>query len=408
MPYAWLDPEVFLVHRGVTVYHVYKDDRPDNRMNWRFTTDRLSDEHNAEAYFDCRAVADRLKGQFTPELLADLHDPKVEAVRAVVTAGIDAGLIVPHEEPGKKTADGKEMKRVALTVRFNVWLPRDVVPVRVSLDENGDGLDVVTSTGKTVRGPWAEKYETVSVEDNDDGSDTAQKGRTMTTPQKPALVYLTGASATGKTMLASELAVRLGASIHTGAARGVIAKWPLTPQQMLGGGCEEKAPMDEYFKFQMAVLAAQTELEVEASRKLTDRRSVILDRGVDHLAYTSHFCPRQFASPPALVRDYLRAFWRRLGHEYSQYVVLVVYLPPVQEYLDKARDERPPELQPFLTDSTVYGVDAAIKGLLVPFACEGRVLSLAGVTDLTQRADAVMERLRVLAYPRSEQHELAT
>lgn len=230
----------------------------------------------------------------------------------------------------------------------------------------------------------------------------------MTTPQKPALVYLTGASATGKTMLASELAVRLGASIHTGAARGVIAKWPLTPQQMLGGGCEEKAPMDEYFKFQMAVLAAQTELEAEASRKLIDRRSVILDRGVDHLAYTSHFCPRQFASPPALVRDYLRAFWRRLGHEYSQYVGLVVYLPPVQEYLNKARDERPPELQPFLNRSVVHGVDAAIKGLLVPFACEGRVLSLAGVTDLTQRADAVMERLRELAGPRSEQHELAT
>ena len=26
MPYGWIDPEVFIEHNGMTVYHVYKDD----------------------------------------------------------------------------------------------------------------------------------------------------------------------------------------------------------------------------------------------------------------------------------------------------------------------------------------------------------------------------------------------
>lgn len=230
----------------------------------------------------------------------------------------------------------------------------------------------------------------------------------MSTTQKLSFVYLCGASATGKTRLASELAVRLSATIYTGAARGVIAGWPLTPQQMLSGKCEEKAPMDEYFKFQVEVLKAQDALEKEAVLGAIDGRSAVLDRGVDHLAYTAHFCPSHFAAPSATVTTYLSKFTWRLTDPYSPYTGLVVYLPPVPEYLEQARAERPPELQPFLTDSAVCGVDAAIKGLLVPFAASGRVLSLAGVTDLSQRADAVMKSLRVLAYPRSEQHELAT
>lgn len=26
MPFGWIDPEVFLTHGDVTIYHVYKDD----------------------------------------------------------------------------------------------------------------------------------------------------------------------------------------------------------------------------------------------------------------------------------------------------------------------------------------------------------------------------------------------
>lgn len=232
---------------------------------------------------------------------------------------------------------------------------------------------------------------------------------------KPCFVYLVGASGTGKTVLANALAERLNAKVYTGAARGVIAKWPLTPQEMLSR--EDKSA---YFDFQMSVLAAQGELEQAASLAVHDGTSVVLDRGIDHLAYLSHFHPVRFADANPSVRKCLLRFQNNLlgdpvqtlirrgvGPGIEPFTGLAVYLPPVPEFVKKARAERPIELQPWLEDSAVYGVDAVLKGLLIPFASSGRVLSLSGRTDLQFRVDSVLSRLQALESWK-EEYDLAT
>ena len=57
MPYktVWVEPEVFLEHNGVTVYHTYKDDDIDQGANWYwFTLQELGSE--CEGAFDIRDV----------------------------------------------------------------------------------------------------------------------------------------------------------------------------------------------------------------------------------------------------------------------------------------------------------------------------------------------------------------
>lgn len=223
---------------------------------------------------------------------------------------------------------------------------------------------------------------------------------TQQTQKKPAFVYLCGASATGKTHFAGRLAVELDAEVYTGAARSVISLWPTTTREMLAGGDRE-----EYSRFQREVLRQQIRLEATASWRTADGKSVILDRGIDHLAYMAHFCPVQFATPCQEVADHLRTFQSHVQTE--QVAGLIVYMPPVRQYLEKARAERNELLQPFLTDEAVYGVDAAIKGLLLPFAVSGRVVSLAGETDNEKRLDRVLGALEVLRNPLSEQYKLA-
>lgn len=40
MPFGWIDPEVFLTHGDVTIYHVYKDDEiAQGRREYWYTTD---------------------------------------------------------------------------------------------------------------------------------------------------------------------------------------------------------------------------------------------------------------------------------------------------------------------------------------------------------------------------------
>lgn len=39
MPYGWMDPEVFMEHDGVPVYHTYKNDDIENQREYWFTLD---------------------------------------------------------------------------------------------------------------------------------------------------------------------------------------------------------------------------------------------------------------------------------------------------------------------------------------------------------------------------------
>ena len=45
MPYGWVDPEVELVHRGVTVWNVYKNDQVDEcRREYWYTINETACE----------------------------------------------------------------------------------------------------------------------------------------------------------------------------------------------------------------------------------------------------------------------------------------------------------------------------------------------------------------------------
>ena len=57
MPYGWLDPEVFMEHKGVTVYHVYKDDEiSQGRRECWYTTDLCGGDCDDPCSFDVRVL----------------------------------------------------------------------------------------------------------------------------------------------------------------------------------------------------------------------------------------------------------------------------------------------------------------------------------------------------------------
>ncbi len=52
MPQAWVEPELFITHNGVSVYHTYKDGCMDaGRLEYHYTTD-ICEEDSYE--FDIR------------------------------------------------------------------------------------------------------------------------------------------------------------------------------------------------------------------------------------------------------------------------------------------------------------------------------------------------------------------
>ena len=93
MPYSsqWVEPELFVSHNGVRVYHVYKNDDVDKgaREFW-FTTDELEGE-GSDFEFDIRDFA---KAEFCGEGVLDaIHCSNREAKRTLIRAAIDAGLL---------------------------------------------------------------------------------------------------------------------------------------------------------------------------------------------------------------------------------------------------------------------------------------------------------------------------
>ena len=117
MPYKtiWVEPEVFLEHNGVTVYHTYRDDDFEQGADWYWF--RL-DQGGDESEFDIRDVDphDLLKSHPPPktgpawdaasleekaaiwEAWDKWHDSGFdEARRAVLRNAIDKGLLKEWE-----------------------------------------------------------------------------------------------------------------------------------------------------------------------------------------------------------------------------------------------------------------------------------------------------------------------
>lgn len=56
MAYKWIDPEVFIKHKCVTIYHVYRNDDIDQgRRKFWYTTDPYGGECN-DCSFDIREL----------------------------------------------------------------------------------------------------------------------------------------------------------------------------------------------------------------------------------------------------------------------------------------------------------------------------------------------------------------
>jgi hypothetical protein len=86
MPYRteWIEPEVFLTHKGITVYHCYNDDDFDDCLHYWYTT---SDQDDHTCDFDVREL---------PTYHAICDDEckdEDEGDREVIIDAIDRGIL---------------------------------------------------------------------------------------------------------------------------------------------------------------------------------------------------------------------------------------------------------------------------------------------------------------------------
>lgn len=58
MPFVWQDPEIALIHRGVTIYHTYKDYSPDNMSFYWYTFSSVEPDEDA---FDVRDLPQKTR-----------------------------------------------------------------------------------------------------------------------------------------------------------------------------------------------------------------------------------------------------------------------------------------------------------------------------------------------------------
>ena len=61
MPYRWVEPEVFVEHNDVMIFHCYRHDMADDRLEYWYTTDGDTEE------FDVRDLAPRVWDALPPE-----------------------------------------------------------------------------------------------------------------------------------------------------------------------------------------------------------------------------------------------------------------------------------------------------------------------------------------------------
>ena len=58
MPFGWIDPDVFMTYRDVTIYHVYRhDDYDEGVREYYYTTDIHGGDSDAPCSFDVRELS---------------------------------------------------------------------------------------------------------------------------------------------------------------------------------------------------------------------------------------------------------------------------------------------------------------------------------------------------------------
>lgn len=95
MPYRtdWVDPEVFMVHNGVTIWHVYKGDQIEQeprQYRYAFSRQAADDGDGFEFTFDVRDLPGGLHIQ--------TYGGDTDEIKRVIAAAIDAGRISNPKE----------------------------------------------------------------------------------------------------------------------------------------------------------------------------------------------------------------------------------------------------------------------------------------------------------------------
>lgn len=87
MPLVWQDPEVALTHRGVKVYHTYKDNDAGHRLMYWYSFYKSYDE---EREFDVRSLFSQLghDGEFETE----------EGRRRIIRMALEGGILVVPDD----------------------------------------------------------------------------------------------------------------------------------------------------------------------------------------------------------------------------------------------------------------------------------------------------------------------
>ena len=81
MPWQWVEPEFFLSHRGVKIYHAYKDEYSDISLEFWYST---SSSAGYSYEFDVRDL---------PGYRSPIEADKMLSHRIVIEAAIDAGIL---------------------------------------------------------------------------------------------------------------------------------------------------------------------------------------------------------------------------------------------------------------------------------------------------------------------------
>ena len=136
MPYHWIDPELFLEHAGVAVYHCYDD---DSMVSTYWYTTEIT---------DCNVDAPELEGgQFDvrdfPNLGLDPNDPNNHP--AIIQNAIQEGLLtgepVVKTDPPPLVVKIKVSGGVAIVVEQPPGVEVEIVDLGVELEVEVDPCD---------------------------------------------------------------------------------------------------------------------------------------------------------------------------------------------------------------------------------------------------------------------------
>jgi len=146
MPYQWIDPELFLEHNGVAVYHCYEDDGPVSYY-W-YTTDPSDDNRvwskPESSQFDVRTL---------PDLGLDVNDFENHAtiIQQAIQVGLIIGDLVVTDAPSPPTVKIEVRGGVAHVVEQSPGVTVEIVDLdakEVSAEPTAS-METLSENGQT-------------------------------------------------------------------------------------------------------------------------------------------------------------------------------------------------------------------------------------------------------------------